>query len=150
MAGYCDIGDIELQLGHPHGSSFGTSEMQNAIDSATVEMKSRLAAKFASSLDAWDTNPPDSLTESCARIATALLLNRKADQSLSGQTQAAGLYKSGRQMLDDFIEAEAVILDDDNDGTATDTPVKATTSARSPVFSMGDTDEDTTGTLDDF
>jgi hypothetical protein len=150
---YCDIGDIELQLGGSAGTGWEPEDIQAAIQSATTEVKTKLATKILKeSLVAWEgeSDTPDGVKEATARIAAAILLNRKADQSLTGTTEAAGLYKAGLNMVNDIKNGDMIILDDDGDADRIQTPVAFSTDSRTPNFSMGDEDEGTEGSFDTF
>lgn len=150
---YCDIGDIELQLGDSAGTGWEPEDIQAAIQSATTEVKTKLATKISiDKLQEWEgeTDTPDSVTEATARIAAAILLNRKANQSLVGTTEAAGLYKSGLNMVDDIKAGDLIILDDDGEAERIQSPLAFSTESRTPIFSMGDDDEGTEGSFDNL
>jgi hypothetical protein len=154
---FCDVNAVETRLGRPAGSAWSNSEITLQIERATTEIKGGLLTGKVSqsNITSWDIGQGDSaptlLQSICADLAAAYTLQAKANQSLSGDTMAAGLYKASQKWIDAIRRDGVVLFESDNEPiTSADDRVYVTTSNRTPKFSVGDDDADIDGTLDEF
>lgn len=152
---FCDIADVEKQLGRPAGSAWSSDDISQSIEDATIDIKTKLVggAVDQDTLDDWDSgDAPNEIRLICARLAAADVLEKKSNQSTSDRTtKAAGLQRKAENALNDILNKKTALFDSDNAKVSTfHQGAKVTTSGQTPHFTMGNTGNDSEGTLDGF
>lgn len=146
---WCAETDVDNRVESIVGKGWDTPDIADRITRAQNELKSKLSAAYGVSVVyGWDTSCPTVVKDMCADLAAILLkVDYIDDYKLSDRE------KTFFEWIKDIVQGKAELVDDSGNIIARPTHrTKFNRGTKTPIFSMGNTGDDTIGegTLDGF